>query len=509
MKYLKYLLILGIYLFTYAFIFFGYYFSDNEDLLGDLASISNKVSLRLRQVIDVEKLYYLNPKIINPLKPDFAIDFSKNDSKYNDSIIKSVLSCEKLLLDKDKSWRKANIFVKNRKIGIKYKFHGSSLYPYSRDHKSYSIKSEEQILGARKFKLITGIEMSYLNVFLNLISRKYELLSEDIGRIAVVNLDGEKKDFFMYKNFDEKYIKNQYKLSNPTIIRNNTFVDNSRSWHESEFDENPFNIDLDVISNKKFNQWKNLLNHKFDSLQLDKDYLGRFFALLYLFGSPHQILGNNDKWVISDKKIMPVFRNEGSIRNLGLESQNFNNTLFENNNYESLTYIKYKKLLLDKEVLNKRNYYLNVLLQDKEKILKTYDSVYYANKSKHKRHNIDYLKININHQKLKNNLHSNFSLIEKYLSYGHVIVAKEKNTLNIFSSRNNDFYFKYNSTILQLPSKKITMNKDTKIISEIIQNKIKLESGQTIGRLGYVVIDKITNDTINSLNEKSDYIEIN
>ena len=206
---------------------------------------------------------------------------------------------------------------------------------------------------------------------------------------------------------------------------------------------------------------------------------------------------------------MPVFRNEGSIRSLGLESQNFNNSLFENNNYESQTYIKYKKLLLDKEILHKRNYYLNVLLQDKQQIIKTYDSIYSSNKTKHKRYNIDYLRIKINHRKLKNNLYSNFNLIEKYLSYGHVIVAKEKDTLKIFSSRNNDFYFKYDSIILQFPSKKMKMNKNSKILSEIIQNKIKLEPGQNIGRLGYVVIDKITNDTINSLNEKSDYIEIN
>ena len=51
--------------------------------------------------------------------------------------------------------------------------------------------------------------------------------------------------------------------------------------------------------------------------------------------------------------------------------------------------------------------------------------------------------------------------------------------------------------------------KNTKIDSEIIQNKIIVESGKKIGRSGYVIIDKITKDTINSLNEKSDYVEIN
>ena len=509
MKYLKYLIIPCIYFLVYGFIFFGYYYNEKKDLLGGIATLSNKVALRLRQIIDFEKLYYFNPETINPLKSDFVIDFSINDSNYNDSITRNVLSHEKLLMDKDKSWRKANVFLQNRTMGIKYKFHGTSLYPYSRGHKSFSIKSDEKILGASKFKLITGIEMSYLNVFLNLVSRKYQLISEDIGKIVVISVDGEKKDYFMYNNFDEKFIVDEYKLSNPTIIRNNTFGDKSRSWHESEFDDNPFNIDLDVISSNEFKQWKHLLSHRFDYTKLDKDYLGRFFALLYLFGSPHQILGNNDKWVISDSKIIPVFRNEGSIRSLGLESQNFNNSFFENNNYESKTYIKYKKLLLDKEILNKRNYYLNQLLQDKHQILKIYDSVYSANKSIHKRFNTDYLRIKINHQKLKNNLNSNFNLIENYLSYGHVIVAKEKDTLNIFSSRNNDFYFKYDSLSFQLSSKKMIMNENTKIDSEIIQNKIIVESGKKIGRSGYVIIDKITKDTINSLNEKSDYVEIN
>ena len=190
--------------------FFGYYYNEKKDLLGGIATLSNKVALRLRQIIDFEKLYYFNPETINPLKSDFVIDFSINDSNYNDSITRNVLSHEKLLMDKDKSWRKANVFLQNRTMGIKYKFHGTSLYPYSRGHKSFSIKSDEKILGASKFKLITGIEMSYLNVFLNLVSRKYQLISEDIGKIVVISVDGEKKDYFMYNNFDEKFIVDEY-----------------------------------------------------------------------------------------------------------------------------------------------------------------------------------------------------------------------------------------------------------------------------------------------------------
>ena len=43
----------------------------------------------------------------------------------------------------------------------------------------------------------------------------------------------------MYENFDEEYIKKTFGLSNSLIVRNNTFSDLSRSWHESEFDSVP------------------------------------------------------------------------------------------------------------------------------------------------------------------------------------------------------------------------------------------------------------------------------
>ena len=104
------------------------------------------------------------------------------------------------------------------------------------------------------------------------------------------------------------------------------------------------------------------------------------FFLLYLFGNPHQILGNNDKWIINEKNLIPVYRNEGTIRSLDIESQNFNNSMFSNNNYQSDTYIKYKTLLTDKEILNKRNLNLFKLLLNKEKITRKLDSIFLSNK---------------------------------------------------------------------------------------------------------------------------------
>ena len=509
MKYLKFSILPFIYFIIYVLIIFGYSFNEEKGIVGELSRLVNKINSVGRRYINHEQFFYINTKFLRPIKSDIIIDLSDNDKAFNSLKIQGVLKSENLLLDKDKKWRKTNIFHNKKNIKVKYKFHGSSLYPYSRGDGSYSIKSEEEILGKKRFKLISGLEMSYINIFLNLISHKNKLIVEDKGQIVVVNINGEKRDYFMYETFDENYITKHYDLFNPIIVRNNTFDDLGRTWHESEFDSNPYNLDMENISIHHFNWWNDLLHNNFNDLPIDKEYFGRFFALLYLFGSPHQILGNNDKWVLSENKILPIFRNEGSIRALDIDIQKFDNSLFNNNNYSSQTYLKYKKLLIDPEIIRNRNFYLNEIVKNQEKIFSTYDSIYLANIDKHKKYNVDYLKIKCNYVKQRKILNSNLRTIKKYLSYGHVIIAELKDTLEIFSSRNNDFEFLTDSLTIKFRSKKWDLNDKNGIESKIIRNKFFIGDKPNLGGTRIKIVDLITKDTLTQANEKLDYVTIN
>ena len=58
---------------------------------------------------------------------------------------------------------------------------------------------------------------------------------------------------------------------------------------------------------------KEYFNQDPNNSQYDPKYMGSYFALFQLFGHPHQITGNNDKWLISENLIYPIYRNEGNI----------------------------------------------------------------------------------------------------------------------------------------------------------------------------------------------------
>ena len=149
--------------------------------------------------------------------------------------------------------------------------------------------------------------MNYFNIFLNLIGHNFGLIAEDPGRIITTNSLGKIQDFFQYEVFDEDYLKSRYNLENSVILRRHTFWENNNSseWHSSKLDNVSYNLDLKLISSEDYALWASLLNST-SEINYDPQYVGMFLALLQLFGNPHQITGNNDKWVLNNGKFFPV-----------------------------------------------------------------------------------------------------------------------------------------------------------------------------------------------------------
>ena len=214
--------------------------------------------------------------------------------------------------------------------------------PIERVTKALQLNQNIPLMDTKNFKLITGNQMGYFNIFLNHVSKKFSLISEDEGDIVATNSLGEIRDFYQYAVFDENYLESKYNIINSTIIRRNTFNDviDGGNWHSSDLDNVSYNIDMDIINKNDYIFWEKF-NQNPNNSQFDANYMGSFFALLQLFGHPHQITGNNDKWLISKNLIYPVYRNEGNIIPVSiLDIQK--NLLFEKY-YHSSSLETYKK----------------------------------------------------------------------------------------------------------------------------------------------------------------------
>ena len=102
--------------------------------------------------------------------------------------------------------------------------------------------------------------------------------------------------------------------------------------------------------------------------------MGRFLAVLQLFNHPHQITGNNDKWVIDNGKVYPVYRNEAHIEPIFLDEIN-TNSLF-NKYWYSYSLEPYKSVLANNNVLIERNRTFKKLHESKFEIISLLDSVF-------------------------------------------------------------------------------------------------------------------------------------
>lgn len=416
-------------------LFFVYYREPNIPLVNESRVIFARIEPILTKY-GVHKLYDFDFSVERDLKSNFLLDFSQADLRYKDSIVRLAKEGKITLLeDRLKKWRKFKIISGNNDIKAQFKLHGSSTYPYVNGFESFTIKSKNPITGLKNFKLITGLEMDFNNVFFNYSAKLFDLIAEDSGEIVVTNSLGKYRDFFQYEVFDEKYLAREYGLENTTIIRRLTFDNGKSNWHASMLDATYYNIDLDEISEEGLTLWQDFLNNP-AKRNYDPEYMGRFFALLQLYNFPHQIIGNNDKWVLTGNTLFPVFREESYLLPIMNLSDIENNTIF-NNYYFSRSLNVYKKLLLDDDVLRNRNIVFKKIVDSGNAILKSYDSIYSEYSAIHRKFGPNFLRTKLNKKRIFSIIENNLSSINAYLNSGYTVVSYQKNTLKLSSSRKN------------------------------------------------------------------------
>lgn len=443
MKYFKNLLILSSLFFLISYFvlgaFFYIYFSKpNIPVVKDL-DLSNPFYIKLTSVLlrkGFGDLYHFNLQGLFNDNPNFILRFSNNDLKSKDSIYDLIKTNEIIILeDWMKNWRNFNIINNKEEVKAKYKLHGSSAASYYQGYESFTIKSETEINGYKNFKLLNGLKSNYFSIFLNETAHSFNLIAEDSGEIIVTNSLGRFQDFFQYNIFDQDYLESKYKMYNSSIIKRNTFFEkNIRNWHASELDDVLYNIDLDIISKKDYELWKKNINGT-NEIIYDEKYMGNFLALIQLFNDPHQITGNNDRWVVNEDKIYPVYRNEGSFQPLSGDEIN-KNAVF-NNYYYSSSYVPYMKALGNPKVINYRNQAFKKIIDETLKINNRLDSIYDKYIGIHKRYNKNYVRIKYEHSLKKRILSSNFNNIRNYLYSGKIMIYYDGDKLKITSTRNN------------------------------------------------------------------------
>ena len=225
--------------------------------------------------------------------------------------------------------------------------------------------------------------------------------------------------------------------------------------------------------------------------QYDSKYMGSFFALLQLFGHPHQIIGNNDKWVLNDNIFYPVYRNEGIISPITVEDINSN--LIFDNYYYSASLDLYKKILINQDVINTRNLSFKHIIDSSEFLIKSLDSVYQVHKDKHMMANNNFLKIKLNFDYYKRTLLENIITIENYLDSGYTMLYYDGIDLKIKSSRNNKLQIKIGDKTFYLHPKSYGYDEVKKVIF-VKNNEIVINNIDNI--LDIQIVDLILNKTL-------------
>ena len=466
-----------------------YYSSDPQSRFSKLVSATGIIH-GLEQ-LGLPNLYAFESIKLSNDSPTFLLDYSKNDLIYKDSIFNMIDAGRiSILEDRWKVWRNCKIVENGLGYKVKFKLHGSSIVPYRRGFESLSVKSKMPINGRRYFKLITCDEMTYYQIFSNHFASKYGLVTEDVGDIVAVNSRGKIRDFFQYSSFDRQYLQSMYNFSQPRIIRRNTFSGGGNFWHSSNLDNVGYNLDADSISKNDYAIWE-AVQKELSVQSLDLTHMGRFLALLQLFGHPHQTTGNNDKWVISDNILYPVWRQESDIVPID-KFDLINNTIFSGY-YSSSSYEIYKKSLTIPKVIEVRNSMFDMIVSNRENILNRLDSIFDSHKEIHMSFNENYLLIKSRHKYSRTQLDRNIQALSKYLHHGYTNVSYDGDMLRITSSRQNKLRIEIDDKSYDYLPQNVEYHADLKKL-ELTQNELVISGVQEISSL--IIKDVLLNEKL-------------
>ncbi|WP_445381773.1 hypothetical protein [Robiginitalea sp. IMCC43444] len=452
--------------------------------------LSNYESLMLKLRTLRWKLYY--PKSLFKKKsPEFNFLLSANDKKIVDSVV--FLGIKRGIFTKDsKKYRNAELIYKDSLFKIKFKLRGSHPYPYIMGDYSVKVKSKEKINGLKTFNIIAGSEMDYKTIYANKTGRKYGVYTQDQGEIVSYRFNGVLRDGFLYPEFDAEYVLKEFGDTLHFIYKNH------KNWltHTSPFDNLYYNVEdrmnFEIKDNIGFHKWRTLKNFNFTPNEFEIDYLGRYLALIYLFGNGHQITGDNLEWLNVNNNLVPLFRNENGVNALTVFKSAFDEVIFSHHP-GAPSYDLFRQLLTNDSIRTKRNRIFKKMISEKEELISDFDQLFLSNYEKHLTYNDEFFLQDLWQKTFKKNLDFNIEKFKEYLKTGLSFVIHENDTLRITSETyvdlkvliNNKHEFNINPVEYGLDNEKLR----TKFTENLIPFAEKI--------LSLELINEYVNDTTN------------
>lgn len=368
-------------------------------------------------------------------KDALIVDFSKNDEAFNDSIL-NILANTDYLDDNLKAWRSVDLIFSKKKYKAKYRFHGSHTFIYNQGRFSLKIKSKKYIHGVKQFSLITGFtEGSALNIFLATQAQKQKLIAPDPGRIILANINNTVEDYWMTQDMSDDYMESRYMLKDYHVFENSDNWNRNGGPHYSELDGYYYYIDEDNSTELTrdsstyifYRDFMNAIDNEEDEnlfSYVDKAYIGRFLANLYLFYEPHHVQGDNNKWLhdFNKSKFYPIARNEGVCEKIP-RVLDFDNGLFHMRSKQSNTYDFYKRAMCDDSIKLYRDIELQRIVNDRDSILSDLNALYSEYYPLHKHYNETFMNLRFRHKKYNSVIRHNTNVIKNYIITGEVIIA--------------------------------------------------------------------------------------
>lgn len=403
--------------------------------------------------LDFTRLYHKKKLNENEL---INLKLSSNDLKVLDNDIRSFLNSGlSFIPDNKKIWRRGKILVDNEWQQIKYKFHGTSLTPMKNNGFSLRIKhiKNEKLIDFRKeFNLITSRDNPTINTLsINNYAKKYGVIAPG-GRLVILKINGRKSGLYTIQdNLSKEMLEREYGITNYAIIKTNDDWDNKSRSHSDDTDlfyqsqtiKGPnLNNDIALGAFKLLSQGILSQNISLVKNLIDLEYTAKFFALMYLHNSNHQITGDNLKYLYdyTSGKFKFYFRLEEGyiIENLKTVNE-FNSFPFQKYNSAEVEKL-FNILIKDKEFRLLRDKALLNIINNKDILFNEIERNYQINQNVIYNSNVSIRSLKSEKSQYLNSLKVNLSRIIEYLQYSKIYVSVEKIDKNQKITIINDSY---------------------------------------------------------------------
>ena len=412
---------------------------DNKILGGEL-KVTDKID-RLVFELDIRRIFrgiYLADSDYIDLK------FSRGDMEYLQKSKDEAIQ-KGFIIDNNNPWRTGEILLDKDLVKLKFKLHGTSASPLKRGGISLRLKHKNEppyFLNMRDFKLITAFDEADIStVVINNLANNIGLISVKRD-FKILRVNGNDLGLYQLEEHHSKeWFERNSKLTNYTIIKSND------DWDRKEVDAHISNTDL-WIENKEFKTSSDnpeialgalenlLLSVRTESIEdiknlIDLDYWAKFVAFFSIVNNNHPITGDNLKYIYDHTKgnFLVLFRLEDQIYRIENDVEEFSHSWFQSPiEYEgSDTHKLFRLLLRDSEFINKRNQYLQEIIEKKDELIKIANNIHDEN--------FDLIIYNSNfiprhkivHEKkvFFFDLENNFNVANSYLNYQKAFITSE------------------------------------------------------------------------------------